>query len=85
MKEMEIMRKLKAGLVSGWKLAKPFLFLMTIRQGKRTRTLDGLMGLWTKDGGPEGPAHSRPTIVVGRPWLGPNGSQLGLGDRWGHK
>ena len=69
---------MKAWLVSGWKLAKPFLFLMTIRQGKQTRTLDGLMGLWTKDGGPEGPAHSRPTMVVGSHGWASMGPSLAL-------
>jgi len=84
MEEMETRRKRKMGLGYGGKSHVTFLS----PRGNPTGLMDSGSG-WANGPvdqrwGPEGPAHARPTIVVGRPRLSPNGPQLGLGDRWAH-
>ena len=76
--EMETRRKRKMGLDFEVKVTKPSF--LTTRWG---------LWIWARwdigsmDRRPEGLAHARPSMVLGRPWLGPIGPQLGLVDRWG--
>ena len=75
---MEIRWRGGWSLVLGWKIQDPSLLLTKPHRDTWIRVKDELKGMWAEDGGQRG------QLMLGRPWLGPNGPQLFLVDRWGH-